>query len=120
MKFKIDENLPLEVADVFRESGHDASTVVDESLCGERDGVVWALSLAEGRCLVTLDLDFSDIRVYLRDARHGIIVVRTADQSKPRVMALAEQTVPALETEPLHGRLWIVEDGRIRIRAGAE
>lgn len=117
MKFKIDENLPLEVADVLREAGHDALTVVHQGLSGARDEVVWSHSLAEGRSLVTLDLDFSDIRVYLPDARCGVIVFRTADQSKPRVTALAKQIVPALETEPLRDRLWIVEEGRLRIRA---
>jgi len=34
MKFKIDENLPLEVAVALREAGHDAMNVVDQGLGG--------------------------------------------------------------------------------------
>ena len=35
MKFKIDENLPREVAALLRDAGHDAMTVVDQGLGGQ-------------------------------------------------------------------------------------
>ncbi len=35
MKFKIDENLPQEVAAVLRGSGHDAVSVFDQALSGK-------------------------------------------------------------------------------------
>jgi predicted nuclease of predicted toxin-antitoxin system len=31
MKFKVDENLPREVADLLRGAGHDATTVIEHS-----------------------------------------------------------------------------------------
>ena len=34
MKFKIDENLPVEAAELLRDAGHDAHTVGEESLTG--------------------------------------------------------------------------------------
>jgi len=37
MKFKIDENLPVEVAELLRQSGYDALTVLDQQLGGEAD-----------------------------------------------------------------------------------
>ena len=37
MKFKIDENLPVEVADLLRRSDHDAATVLEEELGGSAD-----------------------------------------------------------------------------------
>ncbi len=82
--------------------------------------MLWSRCLEEERSLVTLDLDFSDIRSYLPDARYGIIVFRTPDQSKQRVLALARQIVPLLDGEELSDRLWIVEEGRVRIRARTE
>lgn len=119
MKFKVDENLPLEVAEVLRAAGYDVLTVEDQGLRGVSDEALWSCSLAEGRSLVTLDLDFSDIRVYL-PARYGVIVFRASDQSKLRLTALAKHIVSVLEKEPLHDRLWIVEEGRVRIRARGE
>ena len=35
MKFKLDEDLPNELALVFRNAGHDAVTVLDQGLSGE-------------------------------------------------------------------------------------
>ena len=47
MKFKIDENLPSEVAADLRNLGHEADTVFDESLVGAEDPVL--LAAASGR-----------------------------------------------------------------------
>ncbi|MGH9319373.1 MAG: DUF5615 family PIN-like protein [Vicinamibacteria bacterium] len=35
MKFKVDENLPIELADLLNEAGHNAVTVHDEKLGGQ-------------------------------------------------------------------------------------
>lgn len=37
MKFKIDENLPTEVAQALRDAGYEADTVEDEGLSGAPD-----------------------------------------------------------------------------------
>jgi hypothetical protein len=42
LKFKIDENLPVEAAVTLQEYGFDAHTVWDESLSGAPDDVVGA------------------------------------------------------------------------------
>ena len=34
MRFKLDENLPLELKRLFTESGHDAVTVLDQGMGG--------------------------------------------------------------------------------------
>lgn len=118
MKFKIDENLPLEVADLFAQAGHDVLTAKEQQLGGASDATIMGFCLKEGCCLVTLDLDFSDIQAYPPERSAGLIVIRTADQSKFHLITLAEQIVPMLDKEPIKGRLWIVEEGRIRIRGG--
>ena len=35
MKFKIDENLPVEIAELLRQKGYEATTVMEQSLGGE-------------------------------------------------------------------------------------
>lgn len=64
MKLKLDENLPASAAPRLAALGHDVHTVLDESLGGKQDTVVWAAAQAEGRMLVTCDLDFSDVRTF--------------------------------------------------------
>lgn len=39
MKFKIDENLPVEVAELLRQAEHDAVTVLEQHLGGKADYV---------------------------------------------------------------------------------
>lgn len=34
MRFKVDENLPIEVAEMLRQAGHDAATVLEQHLGG--------------------------------------------------------------------------------------
>lgn len=76
MRFKTDENLPEESAAVLREAGHDAHTVREQTLGGHPDDDVAAVCKREQRALVTLDLDFSDIRSYPPEELEGLIVLR--------------------------------------------
>lgn len=118
MKFKIDENLPVEFADLLRNSGHDADTVNDEGLTGSPDEIVIAACRDESRCLITLDLDFSDMRVYPPSDLGGLIVLRLSRQDKAHVLEVAGRMIPLLEIEPIEQRLWIVDEERVRIRGG--
>jgi len=55
VRFKLDENLPVELAAELRAMGHDTDTVADEGLCGEADP---AIVESRGHCrsnLLTLD-----------------------------------------------------------------
>lgn len=116
-KFKIDENLPIEVAEVLKTAGHDAMTIFDQGMVGDLDPKVASVCRTEGRALVTLDLDFSDIRTYPPAEYPGIIVLRPRNQAKPTVLALLNQLFALLETaEPLTGHLWIVQETGLRIR----
>jgi predicted nuclease of predicted toxin-antitoxin system len=114
VRFKVDQNLPVEVADALRAAGHDAETAYEEQLAGTPDPQLATVIQREARGLVTLDLGFADIRSYPPRDYQGLIVMRPSTQDKPRVLQVFSAVVPLLEKEPLIGRLWIVEDNRIR------
>ena len=116
LKFKLDENLPTEAAEVLRSAGHDSVTVLDQSLGGTADSNLAGICRAEDRTLITLDLDFSNIQAYPPANHPGIIVLRPPTQDKPHVLKAIAAVIPFLAREPLHGRLWIVDEHRIRIR----
>lgn len=118
MQFKIDENLPVEAADVLREAAHDVLTIHDQQMVGQPDPRVASVCQSEQRVLLTLDLDFSDIRTYPPVDYFGIIVLRPRSQAKPAVLALIGQIIRLLDSEPLVGNLWIVQDTGLRIREG--
>ncbi len=118
MKFKTDENLPVEVVDLLRQAGHDALSVMDQQLAGHPDEDVAAACQAEQRALVTLDLDFSDIRSYPPEDYEGIIVLRPVLQTISSILRLTTRAVSLVDTESLAGRLWIVDEHQVRIRGG--
>ena len=119
MRFKIDENLPVEVAQILGGDGHDALTVLDQSMGGPPDPDVAAVCQREQRVLVTLDLDFAGIRHYPPEDYFGLIVLRPGRQDKASVVALIARLLPTIQTEPLGKHLWIVDETSIRIRPGA-
>lgn len=118
MKFKLDENLPLEVAFQLRELGFDAETVWDEHLSGADDQTVSNRAHTEGRVLITLDLDFANVQAYPPEQHSGIVVLRIKTQDKPSVLAYVEKMVAVLERRDPVGELWIVERDRVRFRTG--
>jgi len=120
MRFKIDENLPLECAHVFRAFGHDATTVLEEGIGGGADQELLSVCSMEKRALVTLDLDFSDIRLYPPGEFPGIVVFRLSSQDKCYLLECLHRVMPLFETESLDGTLWIVEEERVRIRGSRE
>ena len=115
MRFKFDENLPKEMAALFSEAGHDAVTVLDQQMSGQEDSDIAAVCLNEGRALVTLDLDFADVRVYPPRRYQGIVVLRVSSQLREHLLDVGAGLLGNLNSA-LQGQLWIVEDSRIRIR----
>ncbi|HLA36954.1 MAG TPA: DUF5615 family PIN-like protein [Candidatus Brocadiales bacterium] len=115
-KFKIDENLPVEIAELLINAGHDAKTINEQNLQGATDPVLIGACNTEHRILVTLDIDFSDIRAYPPQELSGIIVLRVGCQSKRHVIEVFRSVIPIIGREPLVQHLWIVEETMVRIR----
>ena len=116
MKFKLDENLGMRLQEIFKEYGHDVETVVSEGLQGCADSKLFLTCGEEQRCLVTLDLDFSDIYRFSPEKTAGIIVARVPHNPSLELLEmLAINILETLKKIPLEKKLWVVEVGRIRI-----
>ena len=115
-QFKTDENLPTEVLEVLRTAGFDAISAVDQGLGGAVDPDISQVCKREGRALLTLDVDFADIRAYPPEDYPGVVVLRLARQDKHTILNAVSRIVQHLRTLPLQGQLWIVEESRIRAR----
>lgn len=117
MKFKLDENLGTRTQRVFRSAGYEVRTVRDEELQGCSDQHLYEICCSEKRCLVKLDLDFSNIVRFSPTEANGIVIIRVPrNPSLELLEQLVRQFLQALPHMPLEGKLWIVEVGRIRIR----
>ncbi len=117
MNFKTDENLPTELGQLLRDAGFDAATVAGQHLSGSTDADIASICQREDRALITLDMDFADVRIYPPDEYPGIVVLRLRYHDKPHVLDVASRLLPMFKTEPLAQRLWIVDEHHIRVRS---
>ena len=115
MKLKLDENLGERGAALFRDAGHDVATVASQQLSSAGDRQLITACAAEGRCIVTLDLDFSNPLVFRPWEYAGIAVLRLPSKPNDMDLWIACRTLTgALARAEIIGKLWIVERGRIR------
>lgn len=115
MKLKLDENLGKGHAAQLLAAGHEVATIASQGVCGVADPEVLAACQAEGRCLVTLDLDFANPLVFDPRSHAGIVVLRLPPRPTPEHLGqLLETLCSALAARAVHGRLWIIGIGRLR------
>ena len=84
----------METVALFRRAGHDALTVVDQSMGGATDGRIVTVCRDEARILVTLDMDFADIRAYAPADYRGLVVLRPWSHERQHVLSLAKGPSP--------------------------
>ena len=115
MRFKVDESLHVEVVDLLRGQDHDALTVFDQGLHGRDDHDIADMCRSENRVLLSLDLDFSNILMFPPENYLGLVVLRLRKKGRAAVRHVVTRVMDHLNKEPLAGRLWIVDEHRIRI-----
>lgn len=97
MTFKLDENFGSRTQGLFRAAGHEIRTVREQRLHGCSDEHLYKTCASEPCCLVTLDLDFSDVTRFPPQSSSGIVVVRpTRNPSLPVLEQLVRQFLNAL------------------------
>jgi predicted nuclease of predicted toxin-antitoxin system len=116
VKIKLDENVPVSAASRLVALGHDVDTVVDEGLAGRSDADVWAGAQAEGRFLVTHDLDFSDARRFEPGTHSGILLIRLPDAEQHRVADFLTAWFSSPEAPSWGGCLVVATNHKVRVR----
>ena len=116
MKIKLDENLPVRVAQPLRSAGHDVDSVVEEGLAGATDVEVLAQATSSDRLVVTLDRGFADVRVHPPGSHAGVIVLRVDDQSPLTIVQEVQRLLDAVDIDDLIGCVSVFRAGSIRVR----
>ena len=116
MKLKLDENLGGRGRAILSRAGHDVATVTSQSLQQSDDTSLIELCRREGRALVSLDLDFANSLHFKPSDYAGIAVLRLPRRPSHEDLLRSIRTLASgLDKETLSGKLWIVEQGRIRV-----
>ena len=116
MKIKVDENLPERLVSELTRLGHDVDTVQSEHLAGHADAQVWQAAQSANRFLITQDLDFSDMRLYMPGTHAGLLLVRLAHPGRD---ALVERVAALFATEAVdqwQGCLVVATDHKVRVK----
>jgi len=116
MKFKLDENLPLQIAAEIRARMHDVETVGEEDLTGRLDVDIWQAAQREGRILITQDLDFSDTRKFQPGTHHGIVLIRLQSPSRRNLIIRATELFEAENVSGWAGCFVVVTERKIRVK----
>jgi len=116
VRFKLDENLPVELLDNLRVAGHEADGLHDEGLIGAPDNVVLDLVRRENRVLLTLDKGIADVRTYPPEVHAGIVLFRPPAVGRGSTLLFVRRHLASLFERELTGRLLVITDRGIRLR----
>jgi len=116
MRLKLDENLGRVAVAFLEDAGWDVSSVARQNLCGAPDSNLIQVCAAESRCLVTLDLDFSNPLQFPPERYAGIVVLRLPKRpSGEDIIDCLKTLVAAVPPgESLVGTLRVISKGRVR------
>lgn len=116
MHIKVDEDLPAQAVQRFRDRGYDASSVVEQNMGGWKDPGIWQAVQSHGQFLVTADKGFGDIRVYPPQTHGGVLLLRPDEDGIRPVIELLDLVLAAYRVEMLAGYLTVATPRGIRIR----
>lgn len=117
MKLKLDENLSRHLKPLLTRLGHDVVTAADENLLSSSDTEIAAAALREERMLLTLDVEFADLRKYPPGSHPGIILFRPSSLGPLSVNKFIADFVNSADLSRLTSCVAIVDPVNVRIRS---
>ena len=116
MKLKLDENISRHLKPILANLNHDVLTVSDQGLLSQNDTGIGMAAKREGRILLTLDLEFGDLRKYPPGEHPGIILFRPRSFGPLLVNRFVEDFVRETDLEALRGCVVLVDASKVRVR----
>lgn len=116
--FKVDEDLPAEVAELLRSAGHDAQTVIQQGLGGTADKQLWDVVQREHRCLITADKGFANAEMFPPKTHGGIVLLRLPREGRAGYVSLIELLLKSVDLLSAIGAIVVVTPAGIRIHRG--
>jgi predicted nuclease of predicted toxin-antitoxin system len=116
MRIKLDENLSVRLKPFLHESGHNVSTVKDESLLSHPDTAIASACRAEDRMLFTLDIEFADLRKYPPGSHPGIVLFRPVSYGPLSTINYVMSFLKKVNIVKLRGCVTVVDPSAVRVR----
>lgn len=116
VRVKLDEDLPVEIAEVMRVAGHVAETVHGQGFSGFSDDRLWPEVQREARMLLTADKGFANAKRYPPGTHGGIVLFRLPRESRAGYVRLANVLIERVRLEDIVGAIATVSPDVIRVR----
>lgn len=114
MRFLVDEDVGLSVAEFLKAAGHDV-VLVGVEFPGVRDREILERARAEGRILITLDKGFGELVFGQLEPSAGVIFLRSRLQ-RPEVYMDLVREVLRRAGDRLEGAFTVATETKIRVR----
>lgn len=115
-KLKLDENLSIHLKPVLANAGFDVMTAADEGLLSQSDERISHAARSENRVLLTLDLEFANLRKHPPGRHPGIVLFRPKTFGPRAVSRFVLEFFKNNSMEDLVGCTVVVDPSRVRIR----
>lgn len=116
MKFLVDMGIGSGVVSYLRSEGHDVIHLRDAGLHRLPDRHVFDKAVNEGRIILTLDLDFSEVAALSKGRSAGVILFRLRNCMTSNVIRGPGTVLSSAEEQVSKGAVIVVEELRYRIR----
>jgi predicted nuclease of predicted toxin-antitoxin system len=116
MKFLIDMPLSPELAEWLRAQGHDAVHANDLSMHRSPDVELLRVASAEGRVMITADLDFPRLLALSGAWGPGLILLRGGNYSEAESRECLHRVLTSIAPEELPRCIVVVDRQKIRRR----
>jgi predicted nuclease of predicted toxin-antitoxin system len=116
MRFLVDACVDVRVSEWLRGQGHDAVHLSEQGLQRLTDSEISRKAVAEGRCILTFDLDFGEIAALSGETKGSVIVFRLGDPRFARVIDRLGSVLAESADAIKKGAVISVEEARHRVR----
>lgn len=115
MRFLIDQPVSPLLAAWLNERGHDAVHVRERTMSAATDSQILSVAIAEGRIVVTADLDFSRLIALSGKDQPGLILFRAGNVSDSQMLELLNRVMTEVPAETMSAAVVVVDETTIRI-----
>ena len=116
MRFLADMGVSLTTVEALRAADHDTLHLREEGLIRLPDPEIALKAAAEGRIVLTFDLDFGDILAAARSEAPSVVIFRLRNQTPAAVNPRLFRVIDDCAGELASGAIVIVEDEGYRVR----
>ena len=116
MKFLVDMPVTPQAVPYLQDKGHDAVHASAVGLSSRPDSEILDRARAEGRIVVTSDLDYPRLLAFLKADNPGVILFRGGSYSDAEMLALLDRVLGQGAELDLEHSITVVDQHRVRRR----